>query len=303
MKDIIRHKNIKDFLVSIGQPESKASDFTIRYLPDIQPEAPFESPVFRAEYFSFVFINEGRGTYSIDEKEFPFQKNTVYFTNPGHLKSYKTEAPTDGYIIALSENFLREWVHPDIFKEFPFLLAETVPPAQMSTTQFKELEVLYLNILGEYQKQGPFRKNILGNLFVVLLFKIKEYFWIDYDPLQEGNRNSQIVRAFKKELEKQFRASISPQGITHMMQVQDYANKLGLHPNYFNSVVKSKTGKTANDWIASRSVSAARSLLKTTNLPIKEIAYRLGFKEPTHFSRFFKKHARTSPGAFRKRYA
>ncbi|MCB0541544.1 MAG: AraC family transcriptional regulator, partial [Bacteroidetes bacterium] len=41
-------------------------------------------------------------------------------------------------------------------------------------------------------------------------------------------------------------------------------------------------------------------LLKNTTYSSKEIAYKLGFSEPTHFSRFFKKHTQLSPNTFRK---
>jgi AraC-like DNA-binding protein len=84
------------------------------------------------------------------------------------------------------------------------------------------------------------------------------------------------------------------------LQVQHFAERLNLHPNYLNSVIKSKTGKTINEWIVVRTLSISRSLLKNTELSVKEIGYRLGFSEPTHFNRFFKKHQNTTPVEYRK---
>ncbi len=40
----------------------------------------------------------------------------------------------------------------------------------------------------------PLTNKIIGNLFVVILLKIKAYFWEDYNPIYEGNRSSQIVK-------------------------------------------------------------------------------------------------------------
>lgn len=84
------------------------------------------------------------------------------------------------------------------------------------------------------------------------------------------------------------------------LQVQYFAEKLNLHPNYLNAVIKSKTGRTVNDWITERMLSVAKSLLINTSNSSKEIAYLLGFSEPTHFSRFFKKHTELSPNKYRK---
>jgi len=50
---------------------------------------------------------------------------------------------------------------------------------------------------------------MIGNLFVVLLLKIKEYFWEDYNPIYEGNRSSQIVKQFKRNLEQHYRDLVS----------------------------------------------------------------------------------------------
>jgi YesN/AraC family two-component response regulator len=134
----------------------------------------------------------------------------------------------------------------------------------------------------------------------VLLFKIKEKFWVNYNPMEEGTRNSQIVTSFKQLLETEFRKVMDNEQIDSKLQAQYLAEQLHLHPNYLNSVIKSKTGKTVNDWISLQTVIVAKDFLLNTSYSSKEIAYKLGFSEPTHFNRFFKKNTLLSPGAFRK---
>ena len=203
-------------------------------------------------------------------------------------------------MITFTENFLREYVHPEIFDEFPFLLAEIVPPRILSEEKFKEFENLYKQIFNEYQKSSVYKNKILGNLFVVLLLKLKENFWLDYNPILEGSRNSLIVKSFKQLLESEFRKIRRKQQNEVKLKAQYFAEKLNLHPNYLNSVIKTKTGKSLNEWIVLRTLSTAQELLKNTTLSIKEIAYQLGFSEPTHFNRFFKKQHSTTPNSYRK---
>lgn len=297
--ELIVHHKISDLYKSLNLRIEQEMDFTIHFLPDIHSKTPFKSPVFRANYFSFVFIRDGLGSYTIDEKLFPFDSQTIYFTNPGHIKSFEIKESRDAYIITLTESFLRENVHPNIFEEFPFLLAETVPPKRLAKNDFSEFEILYKQIFNEFKKNSEYKNKILGNLFVVLLLKIKEKFWLTYNPIEEGDRNSQIVKSFKFLLEREFKKATSS-GMDIAFQVQDYANELNLHPNYLNSVIKSKTGRTVNNWISKRKLSVAKSLLKNTSYSSKEIGYKLGFSELTHFSRFFKKHTQLSPNTFRK---
>jgi AraC-like DNA-binding protein len=193
-----------------------------------------------------------------------------------------------------------ENVHSEIFGEFPFLLAEIVPPKNLSQNDFREFEVLYEQILTEFKKDSKYKNRVIGNLVAVLLLKIKEKFWLDYNPIEEGNRNSQIVKSFKQLLEFEFKKIMNNGQNDCKLQVQYFAENLSLHPNYLNSVIKSKTGRTVNEWISKRTLSVAKSLLLNTSYTSKEIAYRLGYSEPTHFSRFFKKQTQLSPNTFRK---
>lgn len=297
--EITVHHKISDLYKTLGLPFEKEIDFTILSVPDIHPQIPFKSPVLRADYFSFIFTKNGSGIYYLDDNKFPFGSRTIYFTNPGHIKSYELQESKDAYIITLTENFLRDNVHSEIYDEFPFLLAEIAPPKKLFQADFDEFEILYKQLLNEFKKDSKYKNRVIGNLFVVLLLKIKEKFWLDYNPIEEGNRNSQIVKSFKHLLESEFKSVVEGQQ-NSKLQVQHFAERLSLHPNYLNSVIKSKTGRTVNDWISKRTLSVAKYLLMNTSYSSKEIAYRLGFSEPTHFSRFFKNHTQLSPSTFRQ---
>jgi AraC-like DNA-binding protein len=206
------------------------------------------------------------------------------------------------YLVTLSEAFLKENVHPKIFEEFPFLLSETVPPRVLEPEVFAGFEQLYGQINKEYFSDSPYRHRMIGNLFVVVLLKIKEYFWEDYNPIYEGNRSSHIVKTFKRNLEKHYRDLLGGKE-EKVFRVQDYAAAQNLHPNYLGNVIKSKTGKAIGTWIAEKTITEAKSLLQNSTTAIKEIAWLLGFTESTHFSNYFKKHTNTTPVAWRKEHS
>lgn len=273
--------------------------FTIHNLADIHDTLPYRSPVYRANFYSFVFVKDGSGEYTTDEQVFTTSPGTIYFTNPGHYKSFHWKHLKEVYLVTLSESFLKENVHPNIFEEFPFLLAETIAPRVLQPAAFAEFEQLYLQIAKEYKGHSPYRSRMIGNLFVVLLLKIKEYFWEDYNPIYEGNRSSQIVKNFKRLLEKHYR-DLSNGKATKPFRVQDYADAQHLHPNYLSNVIKSKTGKPIGTWITDKTIAEAKSLLQHSGISIKEIADRLGFTEPAHFSNYFKKHTAQSPVVYRR---
>jgi AraC family transcriptional activator of pobA len=302
-EDKIRVFNdLQDHYKHMGLPVdlmSRQKDFTIFNIGEIKHALTFKSPISRLNFFVFAFVKSGCGNYTIDERNFEVQPGTVYFTNPGHYRSFDWKQINEVYLITLSESFLKENVHAEVFEEFPFLLSETFPARNLGDEAFAEFERLYLQIHKEYHSNSPFRNRMIGNLFVVVLLKIKEYFWLDYNPIYEGNRSSHIVRRFKQLLEKHYR-ELSNGEVERVFRVQEYADAQNLHPNYLSTVIKAKTGKAVGTWISEKTISEAKSLLHNSSHSIKEIAFRLGFAESAHFSNYFKKHTDISPVSFRK---
>jgi len=199
----------------------------------------------------------------------------------------------------LTESFFKQYVHPDIFEEFPFLLAEIVPPKVLNKDQFAEFELLYQQLIKEFKSDSHYRFKVIGHLCMIMLIKIREYFWGDYNPITEGSRSSQIVKNFKRLLETHYR-NLRKGVADKIFRIQEYAEAMHLHPNYLNTVIKTKTGKPVGAWITQKTIAEAKSLLSNSDISIKEIAWRLGFTEVPHFSNYFKRQTNISPVLFRK---
>jgi len=110
--------------------------------------------------------------------------------------------------------------------------------------------------------------------------------------LDEDTAEICILRDFKSLVEQKYRK---------WHQVQNYASEINITPKHLSQTVKNVTGKVAKEYIQDRLVLESKRLLLHTDQAIKEIAYEIGFKEPLHFSNFFKKQTGVSPSDFRSR--
>jgi AraC-like DNA-binding protein len=300
MVDAIKiYNSMSEFYASMGGALEQDIDFMIHRLEEVHGEIPIKSPLFRANYYSILIIRQGRGRYIIDSQSYPTQDRTIYFTNPGHIKGFEIYELSHGYVITFSESFLKRYVHENILDEFPFLIAEVAPPSYPDRQVFQIFDDLGGQLLQEYQSDSAYKFKIVGNLTVLLLLRIKERFWKAYNPLTEASASTAIAVTFRRNLEEHFRNLLSGQ-CDRLFQVQDYAQAQYLHPSYFSTVIKRKTGKSVNSWIAAKTIAEAQALLARSTESVQEIAFRLGFKDAAHFSRFFKKHTEMSPVSFRQ---
>ena len=87
------------------------------------------------------------------------------------------------------------------------------------------------------------------------------------------------------------------------LSLRDVAHELGMTPGHLTTVVRRRTGRTVQEWIIERRMAEARSLLSDTELPVGEIARRVGMSDPGYFSRLFRRTHGTSPRQWRGRSA
>ncbi len=108
------------------------------------------------------------------------------------------------------------------------------------------------------------------------------------------NAGQRIVELFITLIERQFPVSI-PHKPLRLRTAADYAERLSVHVNHLNRVVKASTGRTTSAIINNRIVQESVQLLQHSGFSIAEIAFALGFEEPASFSNFIKKHTGISP--------
>jgi AraC-like DNA-binding protein len=103
------------------------------------------------------------------------------------------------------------------------------------------------------------------------------------------NTKLRISEAVKKASERNF-INVS---------VEDMAGWFGSSREHFSRVFINEKGVSAQDFILSRRIAMACSLLLSTNYTVSIISDRLGYSDVSFFSRQFKKKMKISPSRYR----
>ncbi|MDP1992965.1 MAG: PocR ligand-binding domain-containing protein [Syntrophales bacterium] len=108
------------------------------------------------------------------------------------------------------------------------------------------------------------------------------------------NRNIRHTRVFTKA--KEFIWGNYNQEIS----LKKIAEAVGINPFYLSHLFRKEMGISFLEYLTSVRISIAKKLLKQTNLSIIEICLEVGYQDPSHFAKIFRKKEGIRPMEYRK---
>lgn len=171
------------------------------------------------------------------------------------------------------------------------------PVFQLNDADAHEIGLLFEKMHRELASDYAYKYDLLRN-YVLELIHYGQKLQPATALRPTHTATARIASLFVELLERQFPIE-SPRQKLSLRTANDYADRLAVHVNHLNKVLKENLGRTTTDVISSRVTQEAKLLLKQTDWPVSQIAWCLGFDEVAHFSNFFRKQTATSPMLFR----
>jgi len=236
------------------------------------------------QYYTLIWSQNASGRHIIDYQDYQMKPDDIFFVSPGQVHQIEHTPEPEGWVILFSCDFLSKNYVSDSFISDLNLFSDvgSTPPIHINPeTAFKLNEIVH-HIYETFYSEDDFKFEKMGAYLKLFLIECAPY---AHHPEKDDNpqflhAGGQIVKEFKNLLEQHF---------TDWHKVSQYANKLNISSDYLNNVVKSSIGSNVKELIQKRIILEAKRLGLHTEYSNKEIAYRIGFSEPSHFSRFFKK--------------
>lgn len=120
------------------------------------------------------------------------------------------------------------------------------------------------------------------------------------DVLEESNGIGEEPRILQsKQIFNRFLDMLSNIDVKHRPATY-YAEQLHISPKYLTMLCRQYSEKSASEWIIQYTLDDIRYYLTDLNYSIKEISFRLGFSNISHFGAYVRKHLGVSPTKFRK---
>jgi AraC family transcriptional activator of pobA len=248
--------------------------------------------------FYKIALKKGHNIVQFSDESFEITTDTLLFATPKFPSNWLPQnADQKGHLCIFTDEFLIRNKSGLVLDELPVFNGGIHPVFPLSPSESKKIERVFLEIHSEISSDYAFKYDLIRNLVMEIIHFAQKK--LPFTNLYSTNdASSRVVGLFVELLERQFPIE-SPVQRLSLVSAKDYADRLFIHVNHLNTVLKEKTGRTTTEFINGRITNEAKILLRNSNWQISEIAFSLGFEEVAHFSNFFKKNTSYSPTAFR----
>jgi AraC-like DNA-binding protein len=249
------------------------------------------------------------GFYSVNFKKhcnfiygrqfFDHKEGTLHCTAPDQIISFdrkKEAGSTEGWGLYFHPELIRNTALGKKINEYSFFSYAENEALHLSDQEKQILLSILKQMENEYNTNiDHFSHDLIISNIELLLNYCKRFYGRQF--ITRTNQNKDIIVRFEEFITNYFNSQkLKDKGLP---SVKHCAEAMSLSPNYFGDLLKSETGKNAQEHIHYHLLEKAKTLLMTSDKSINEIAYELGFEYPQNFSKLFKKKVGISPTLYR----
>jgi len=246
----------------------------------------------RLKFYAIIFITGGKGKHFIDFQSYDYYRGTVFFISKDQIHAFDPPKKVEGELILFTETFFTKHLSDTERFTFNSLFNYHIysPVNYLSSEQFTIFERILVSMREEFSQQSDlFKPHILRNLL--------KQFLLQFERLRSGHEGRMDARCYNEFIAFQ---ELLDKHIHEERSVKFYAQQLGISTKKMNLMTQRIANVNSKNYISSRFILEVKRLLISSYASINEIAYKMGFEDPTNFVKFFKKYSGETPAAFRK---
>ena len=248
-------------------------------------------------FYEIIWFREGEGVHYVDFNEYPVSPGTVFFISPGQVHSFDSRHDQKGIVMKICSELLTDELQGDdgIYLRYNVFNAfDHIPYVRVSGDDTDRFSSIVNAMLSELKENGSIgQKEYLRSLIRIFIISILRCNNLKEAPVLNPVRPShKAFLAFRRLLEENYRS---------VHTVKEYASMLHVTGKTLTQYVNECSPYTPLELINNRILLEAKRMLRYSLLPIKEIAFNLGFEDPSYFVKFFKRMAGKSPADYREK--
>ncbi|RRD80190.1 AraC family transcriptional regulator [Alloprevotella sp. OH1205_COT-284] len=254
----------------------------------------FENRALQTGFFTIGYCTRGEARFKLNGRQMCLYPGCL-FVSLGQQVIEDGHYSDDFQVVAVlqSHQFVQE-ILMSMLNLWPYLLYLLENP--VITLQDEEQRWIwrdYLLLLQRLKnKTHTFRREAI--LSILQAFYLDICHFLEQRCSQRSTSNSRTYDVFYRFMQ------LLAQNYKREREVAWYAAQLQLTPKYLSEVVKNVSGRTVSQWVSTVVVMEIKSMLRNTNLSVKEISIKMNFPNQSFMGKYFKNITQRSPLEYRK---
>lgn len=268
--------------------KSYPSIFLINKIEDGIKAITLPKKGFKINFFEVFLLTNGSCNIEYNLQDIHHKKGQIRFSSPGSLSLVKeVSADIQGYYVLFNEDFIRLASSTDFISDLPFFFLSSYPLIELKSKEIQHFSNMldHLITLDENNQHDKLKSTYLTALLLECKTLFKEELY-----LKNQSSAQQITKGF---------LNLILSNSNHGKPLKEYAKKLNVSAKHLTKSVKLTLGFPPSHFIKKALILESKIMLKETDYTVGEIAYQLGFNDPSYFVRFFKKHTSETPNSYR----
>lgn len=238
------------------------------------------------------------GKFRYGQHYYDFDEGGMFFVSPNQITGgHAPLTDQSGYTLLFHPDFLLGYELSRQIKEYGFFSYSVNEALHLSEREKMTIIAVFQSIDEELNSRvDRFSQDVVISQIGLLLNYANRFYSrqfitrkaVSHDLLQKVD---DILRSYF--------GSANQHGLP---TVQFLAGQLNISASYLSDMLRSLTGRNAQQHIHDHLIERAKEQLSATQASISEIAYGLGFEHPQSFSKLFKLRTSVSPLDFRRSF-
>jgi AraC family transcriptional regulator, transcriptional activator of pobA len=256
-----------------------------------------------ADFYSVAMKRIHNGKMRYGQQDYDFDEGVMFFIAPGQVYSVEPYGQEflrqSGWLLLIHPDFLWNTALAKGIKQYSYFDYSVNEALFLSEKEEVTVASIFQNIQQEYHSNiDKFSQSIIISQIETLLNYSERFYQRQF--ITRKITNHKILDRLEDILAKYFNSeAVLTKGLP---TVEHVARQLNVSPNYLSGMLKALTGQSTQQHIHDKLIEKAKEKLSTTDLPVSEIAYELGFEHPQSFSKLFKTKTNLSPLEFRQSF-
>lgn len=252
---------------------------------------------FSSAFYIIGFRKLRSGSVLYGKTKYDHDSGSMSFVKPQQMVAFKNvELQEKGFLILVHEDYLSGTSLYNEIKKYSYFDYEVNEGLHLSPAEEETIWNLYYSIEKEYNNNTDEHSKVIIISHLDSMLKYAQRFY-KRQFINRAQLTGSTVTKFNTLLVSYFEGKKAQE--IGLPTVSYMAEKLHVSTRYLTDLLKQETGETALELIHLFLIAEAKNLLTEGQMNISEIAYALGFDNPTYFSRLFKKEVGVSPNKFR----